>query len=223
MENYSIVEEVYNAVVNDCYDFLYNYSDKQMKESIDLIYKNNQNETDRDKKIYVLQSSLSTVKVTDYEYIYIVFFTKSYINKIYYYFKKNDPKIQLINIDLCDLCLAYFALIGYVFIFKGIEAKDLFQFNPVIFNNYYDFLKKYEDPLNIKEFFDNYFSHMEKKENVDFEVINMLENKVEFSKTEEEDKCQTTDNNTSSFTQETENMKTDIKSENNSEEVTSRK
>ena len=80
MENYSIVEEVYNAVVNDCYDFLYNYSDKQMKESIDLIYKNNQNETDRDKKIYVLQSSLSTVKVTDYEYIYIVFFTKSYIN-----------------------------------------------------------------------------------------------------------------------------------------------
>ena len=110
-----------------------------------------------------------------------------------------------------------------MFIFKGIKAKDLFQFNPVIFNNYYDFLKKYEDPLNIKEFFDNYISHMEKKENVDFEVINMLENKVEFSKTEEEDKCQTTDKNTSSFTQETENMKTDIKSENNSEEVTSRK
>ena len=218
MENYSKLEEVYNAVVNDCYDFLYNFSDKQAKESIDLIYKSDQNGADRDKKIYVLQSSLSTVKVTDYEYIYIVFFTKSYIDNIYYHFKKKEPQIQLINIDLCDFCLAYIALIGYVFIFKGIKAKNLFNFYPEFFKNYYNYLKKYEDPLSIQELFENYLSHMEKKENVDFEVINMLQNKVEFSKTEQEDKS--TDKNTSSFTHETGNMKIDFIYENNSEEVT---
>ena len=145
------LEELYSAIVNDCYAFI----SKKMKEDNKTPNKE-LTILEKDKnileKLNTLQLHFPTADLYDRKYIYIANFCSLFIKKIYDFFSKNEPNVEVRYSS--DYCLAYIALLG-IFV---LDLKEYTNFSKILDDyNISESLKiDYEEnSLYIKEFNNN--------------------------------------------------------------------
>ena len=158
------LEELYSAIVNDCYTFI----SKKMKEDNKTPNKE-LTILEKDKnileKLNTLQLHFPTADLYDRKYIYIANFCSLFIKKIYDFFSKNEPNVEVRYSS--DYCLAYIALLGFRdILFNDVKDDEIFVLDLKEYTNFSKILDNYniseplkkdyeENSLYIKEFNNN--------------------------------------------------------------------
>ena len=182
MASFPKLSELIEAFVNDCYDFLIQYSDESTKKSIDNVLEQVKQKDELYKKLYVIYCSIFPFDPKNEGNLNVIYFSKKYIYVIYNFLSdsKNEDRSATNN----DCCNTYIALHGFKYEYKAVLQKDLLGFlcdKYVHFStllNKYGFLKKikiyYEE--NIKSL-ENYFNSdkFEKKLLKNFRINNSIQ------------------------------------------------
>ena len=127
MSNYPTIEKLFNAIIKDCYDYLFSHTDDKARESITKLFDYNKDKDEIIQKSYIVLCSIIYEKASEEELNSIYEFTKKFIESIYSYLsdaKKNNNITSTIN----DCCNGYIAIFGYVYIFKGVFVNEFLQF-----------------------------------------------------------------------------------------------
>jgi len=182
MASFPKLSELIEAFVNDCYDFLIQYSDESTKKSIDNVLEQVKQKDELYKKLYVIYCSIFPFDPKNEGNLNVIYFSKKYIYVIYNFL--SDSKNEDRNATNNDCCNTYIALHGFKYEYKAVLQKDLLGFlcdKYVHFStllNKYGFLKKikiyYEE--NIKSL-ENYFNSdkFEKKLLKNFRINNSIQ------------------------------------------------
>ena len=157
--------ELYEVIINDCYKIFSLQQKEKDKNSvegpIDLI-----------NKIETLKLNIKDNKYNNQKYPDIISFSLKYINNIFTFFlNKEENNIDVEYID--DYCLAYIALVGFRYnLIKKIEEDELFLFELKNYENYSNFLTKY----NIKDQVIQYYKELSNplKNSINIEIITLI-------------------------------------------------
>ena len=154
---YPKLEELYTAVIKDCYKCFsqrnnenYNYSKEDSeKEKIDIV-----------SMAEILKSFILNYKPMNKELSYLISFSSKYINNIYEYYKnieKNNIELK----DYSDFCLAYIALVGFrTCCINKIDDNELFKFVIQNYENFKKFFDEYRLLSQIKPFYEENSSRL---------------------------------------------------------------
>ena len=116
------IDELYETIIKDCYDFLEKYSSPETMISINKLKELNKSQSEILQKSYIILGTILNEQPSNNQYSSIFSFTKEYYNKVDKYLLDKPPiNKKLLNSDLCN---SYLALCGYRYIFNGIVEKD---------------------------------------------------------------------------------------------------
>ena len=146
---FPVSNELYEAVIDDCYEFLYNICTEDAKKSLENLFKTRIESYDADNKIYVLKyyiSSPESKKILNQE---IIQYTLKYINHMEKDYVDNTFKKLK---SIADFCLAYLALTSFRYIYDiNFKENKFFFFQTNDYRNFSNFLLKYSILSQIKE------------------------------------------------------------------------
>ena len=141
--------ELYEVVISDCYEFLYNICSEEAKKSLENLFTSRKQLYDLDNKIYVLKYYLQNPEskkilnrdIIEYTSKYINHIEKNYVNKTFNILK-----------SISDFCLAYLALESYRYIFDiNFNENTFFFFDANYYMNFSQFFLKYSILTQIKD------------------------------------------------------------------------
>ena len=141
--------ELYDVVISDCYEFLYNICSEEAKKSWEKLFKSRTQLYALDNKIYALKfyllnpESKKTLNkdIIQYTSKYIYHIENAYVNNTFIILK-----------SISDFCLAYLALESYRYIYdNNFNENNFFFFNSDNFKNFSNFLVKYSILSQIKD------------------------------------------------------------------------
>ena len=141
--------ELYDVVINDCYEFLYNICSEEVKKSWEKLFKSRTQLYALDNKIYALKFYLLNPEskkilnkdIIQYTSKYIYHIENAYVNNTFIILK-----------SISDFCLAYLALESYRYIYdSNFNENSFFFFNSNNFKNFSNFLLKYSILSQIKD------------------------------------------------------------------------
>ena len=172
MSNYPTIEKLFNAIIKDCYDYLFSHTDDKAKESITKLFDYNKDKDEIIQKSYIVLCSIIYEKASEEELNSIYEFTKKFIESIYSYLsdaKKNNNITSTIN----DCCNGYIAIFGYVYIFKGVFVNEFLQFFTQDHKYFKEVLNKLYKEKSIiidDQLFNEFISYFE-EESFDFKKV----------------------------------------------------
>ena len=141
--------ELYDVVISDCYEFLYNICSEEAKKSWEKLFKSRTQLYALDNKIYALKFYLLNPEskkilnkdIIQYTSKYIYHIENAYVNNTFIVLK-----------SISDFCLAYLALESYRYIYdNNFNENNFFFFNSDNFKNFSNFLVKYSILSQIKD------------------------------------------------------------------------
>ena len=141
--------ELYDVVISDCYEFLYNICSEEAKKSWEKLFKSRTQLYALDNKIYALKFYLLNPEskkilnkdIIQYTSKYIYHIENAYVNNTFIILK-----------SISDFCLAYLALESYRYIYdNNFNENNFFFFNSNNFKNFSNFLLKYSILSQIKD------------------------------------------------------------------------
>ena len=152
MVTYPMLNELYEAIIKDCYDYLESNSDGDVKKSIIRLLENEKDKPEIAQKLYVVLCSVKNMEPSVNDNSSIFVFTKTYIEAIYYYFvdQNHIDKISLIN----DCCNSYITLFGYSYIFDGVFENEFLLFSIQYYKNFAELLNKYNISKDVQKFYE---------------------------------------------------------------------
>ena len=144
MSSYPKIEQLFNAIIEDCFNYLLDKADNLTKQSIESLIETIKDKAETIKKAYVVYCSIGNEKPEKGKLSSIYDFTIKFIECVYYYL--NDLNVNNINGRIAknnDFCNCYIALFGYVYIFDGcfenevllFDTKNFKCFNEILANN----------------------------------------------------------------------------------------
>ena len=158
------LEELFIAIINDCYIFFLEHSQKNISEK-ELI-KKKEEQIDVIDAIKILNSSMVNYQPKNNKFIDIIQFASNYIYNIYEFF--SQEKIYSSEVKYFhEYCLAYIALVGYENIFINIEGDELFSFQFEKHKFFSKLLDDYSVLTEIKNYYENYSNQIKEKFNLD--------------------------------------------------------
>lgn len=199
MSSYPKIEQLFNAIIEDCYNYLLDKADNSTKKSIESLKETIKDKPETIKKAYVVFCSIGNEKPEKGKLSSIYDFTIKYIECVYYYL--NDLNVNIINdriAEKSDFCNCYITLFGYVYIFNGcfenevllFDYKNFKCFEKILVNNkiskiikniYIDTVNKFYKKEGIKinnESFKEFTAHFEDSFQHKEEKIEIEENKI---------------------------------------------
>ena len=182
MASFPKLSELIEAFVNDCYDFLIQYSDESTKKSIDNVLEQVKQKDELYKKLYVIYCSIFPFDPKIEGNLNVIYFSKKYIYVIYNLLSdsKNEDKSATKN----DCCNTYIALHGFKYEYKAVLQKDLLGFLCDKYVHFSTLLNKYGILEKIKIYYEeniksleNYFNpdKFEKKLLKNFRINNSIQ------------------------------------------------
>ena len=141
--------ELYDVVISDCYEFLYNICSEEAKKSLEKLFKSRTQLYALDNKIYALKFYLLNPEskkilnkdIIQYTSKYIYHIENAYVNNTFIILK-----------SISDFCLAYLALESYRYIYdSNFNENSFFFFDSNNFKNFSNFLLKYSILSQIKD------------------------------------------------------------------------
>ena len=157
MMNYPKLNELCEAFMKDCYDYILRNSDEENKNEIKKLLEENKDKSEIIQKSYVIFSSVENKKPSKDEFSSIFTFTKEYINAIYEYIKDINKNIDIVS-SINDCCNIYIALFGYLYIFKGVYDNEFLKFFYEYYYNFAEVINKYKISDNIKKYYNSFES-----------------------------------------------------------------
>ena len=165
MPNYPTLEELFKAIIKDCYDYLFSHTEDKAKESIIKLLDYNKNKDEIIQKSYVVLCSIIYENPSEGELSSIYEFTKKFIESINYYLndtKKNNNRISTMN----DCCNGYIVIFGYIYIFKGVFNTEFLQFFIQYYKYFEEVLTKYDILNEVKKYYEDAIIKLYKAENI---------------------------------------------------------
>ena len=194
MSNYPTIEKLFNAIIKDCYDYLFSHTDDKAKESITKLFDYNKDKDEIIQKSYIVLCSIIYEKASEEELNSIYEFTKKFIESIYSYLsdaKKNNNITSTIN----DCCNGYIAIFGYVYIFKGVFVNEFLQFFTQDHKYFKEVLTEFNILNEVKMHYENSINKLYKEKSIiiDDQLFNEFisyfeEESFDFKKVEKEKK-----------------------------------
>ena len=194
MSNYPTIEKLFNAIIKDCYDYLFSHTDDKARESITKIFDYNKDKDEIIQKSYIVLCSIIYEKASEEELNSIYEFTKKFIESIYSYLsdaKKNNNITSTIN----DCCNGYIAIFGYVYIFKGVFVNEFLQFFTQDHKYFKEVLTEFNILNEVKMHYENSINKLYKEKSIiiDDQLFNEFisyfeEESFDFKKVEKEKK-----------------------------------
>ena len=167
MSSYPKIEQLFNAIIEDCYNYLSAHAIESAKESIEMLKEKIKDKTEIIKKAYVVFCSIGNEKPKKEELSSIYDFTIEFIESVYYYLNdinenNSNDRISTNN----DFCNCYIALFGYVYIFNGCYANEFLLFDTKNFKYFKEILVNNNISKVIKNFYINAVNKFYKKEGI---------------------------------------------------------
>ena len=194
MSNYPTIEKLFNAIIKDCYDYLFSHTDDKARESITKLFDYNKDKDEIIQKSYIVLCSIIYEKASEEELNSIYEFTKKFIESIYSYLsdaKKNNNITSTIN----DCCYGYIAIFGYVYIFKGVFVNEFLQFFTQDHKYFKEVLTEFNILNEVKMHYENSINKLYKEKSIiiDDQLFNEFisyfeEESFDFKKVEKEKK-----------------------------------
>ena len=194
MSNYPTIEKLFNAIIKDCYDYLFSHTNDKARESITKLFDYNKDKDEIIQKSYIVLCSIIYEKASEEELNSIYEFTKKFIESIYSYLsdaKKNNNITSTIN----DCCNGYIAIFGYVYIFKGVFVNEFLQFFTQDHKYFKEVLTEFNILNEVKMHYENSINKLYKEKSIiiDDQLFNEFisyfeEESFDFKKVEKEKK-----------------------------------
>ena len=194
MSNYPTIKKLFNAIIKDCYDYLFSHTDDKARESITKLFDYNKDKDEIIQKSYIVLCSIIYEKASEEELNSIYEFTKKFIESIYSYLsdaKKNNNITSTIN----DCCNGYIAIFGYVYIFKGVFVNEFLQFFTQDHKYFKEVLTEFNILNEVKMHYENSINKLYKEKSIiiDDQLFNEFisyfeEESFDFKKVEKEKK-----------------------------------
>ena len=151
MSNYPKLDELFEATIKDCYDYLYKHSEEEVKNSIHKLLESKKDKPKIKRKAYVVLCSTNNMEPSSNDNSNMFSFTKNSIRTIHEFFEKNKTcKLSTIN----DFFNCYIILFGYEYIFGVLFENEFLLFSIKYYHNYAELLNKY----NVSEEVQNYYT-----------------------------------------------------------------
>ena len=146
---FPLSNELYEVVINDCYEFLYDICSEEVKESLENLFKTRAQLYNLDNKIYALKFYLINPESKKILIMDIIQYISQYIYHIEKAYVDNSfNKLKYI----ADYCLAYLALVSYRYIYDiNFNENKFFFFEVNEYKNFSNFLLKYSILSQIKD------------------------------------------------------------------------
>ena len=160
MSSYPKIEQLFNATIEDCYNYLLDKADNSTKESIESLKGTIKDKPETIKKAYVVYCSIGNEKPEKGKLSSIYNYTIKFIECVYNYL--NDLNMNNINNRIAkksDFCNCYIALFGYVYIFNGCFENEFLLFDT---KNYKCFKEILENNNIAKSIKNNYIDAVNK-------------------------------------------------------------
>ena len=173
MYSYPTIEELFKAIIKDCYDYLFTHTEDKAKESIIKLIDYNKNKDEIIQKSYVVLCSIKYEKPSEGELSSIYDFTKIFFEAIDYDLNDENRKIDRIS-TINDCCNGYIALFGYIYIFKGVFTNEFFRFLAQYYKYFEEILVKYNVSKDVKEYYEDTVNKLYKTEIIEInnEIFN---------------------------------------------------
>ena len=245
MSSYPKIDLLFNAIVEDCYNYLSSYATGPVQKSIESLKETIKDKAEIIKKAFVVFCSIGNEKPKkEGELSSIYDFTIKFIEAVYYHLDNTNMNNSITS-TISDFCNCYIALSGYVYIFNGCFTNDFLSFDTKKFKCFEEIIMKnniskdvsnyYKDAVNKlykkgstiinNEFFNKFIESFEKT----FEYPEMEGNKINESpkKSNTEQKKNNINVNDNKLTQldtcDTSNIQKDNKSIENSKQTSKSK
>jgi len=154
------LDELYIAIINDCYIFFLENSKKNISEK-ELI-KKKEEQIDVIDAIKILNSSMQNYQPKNDKFFDILSFTSYYIYSIYEFF--SSEKIDNIEVKYFhEYCLAYIALVGYENFFINSGDDELFSFQCEKHKFFYKLLNDYSVLTEMKKYYESNANQIKEK------------------------------------------------------------
>ena len=158
------LEELYIAIINDCYIFFLENSQKNISEK--ELNKKKEEQIDVIDAIKILYDSMKNYQPKNDKFIDIIQFASNYIYNIYEFFAKE--KIDNIEVKYFhEYCLAYIALVGYENFFIDKVEDELFSFQIEKHKFFYKLLNDYSILTEMKKYYESNSNQIKEKFNSD--------------------------------------------------------
>ena len=174
MASFPKLSELIEAFVNDCYDFLVQYSDESTKKSIDNVLEQVKQKDELYKKLYVIYCSIFPFDPKNEGNLNVIYFSKKYIYVVYNFLldSKNDDRSATKN----DCCNTYIALHGFKYEYKAVFQTDLLGFLCDKYAHFSKLLNKYGILKKIKIYYEENIKSLENYSNSDKFEKKLLKN-----------------------------------------------
>ena len=158
------LEELYIAIINDCYIFFLENSQKNISEN--ELNKKKSEQIDVIDAIKILYDSMKNYQPKNDKFIDIIQFASNYIYNIYEFFAKE--KIDNIEVKYFhEYYLAYIALVGYENFFIDKVEDELFSFQIEKHKFFYKLLNDYSILTEMKKYYESNSNQIKEKFNSD--------------------------------------------------------
>ena len=137
-----ILNELINAVMYDCYNYLLSISSDSVKDSINDLLEKRKYNVEIIRVSYVVFCFIYHLVQKDEDIINIEFFARNYLCTFYDYLWESDNILK--NEATClDICNAYIALKGFREFCVSSLDKEILKFNPDDYPHFYSLLTLY--------------------------------------------------------------------------------
>jgi hypothetical protein len=169
MSSYPKIEELFNALIEDCYNYLLDKAENSTKESIESFKESIKDKAEIIKKAYVVFCSIGNEKPEKGKLSSIYDFTIKFIECVYNYL--NDLNVNNnINDRIAkktDFCNCYITLFGYVYIFNGCFENEFLLFDIKNFKCFKEILENNKIAKIIKNIYIDAVNKFYKKEGIE--------------------------------------------------------
>ena len=145
------INELLNAFVEDCYNYLVSLCSEDAKNSIYSAIEERKNNSEISNKLYILELYINDKEITKDRNEDILLLAKNYIKYIYEELSKIGVNEEVKFIS--DYCLAYLALVSFRYSIneKSIKDKNFYVFDLSSYTNFSALLDNYMIKNQIKE------------------------------------------------------------------------
>ena len=126
MSSYPKIDHLFNAIIEDCYNYLLDKADNSTKESIESLKETIKDKAEIIKKAYVVFCSIGNEKPEKGKLSSIYDFTIKFIEAVYYHIGDTNMNSSITS-TMSDFCNCYIALSGYAYIFNGVRTLNAFK------------------------------------------------------------------------------------------------
>ena len=183
MSKYPKLIELYEAVIEDCYNYYMKNHTENAKNYMKLL-EINKNKDEIIKKSFIVSCSINNIEQSEAEFFKISEFSRGYLKLINQYINNSNKYINCIS-TINDCCISFIVLFGYIYILKDINLEQFLLFPIDYYLNYYQTLDWYKlikvvqlyfDYYNQKSLFKNQF--VEFNDNYFTDLIKFFQNEI---------------------------------------------